>query len=220
MSQELNSVQSENLEETVSNQKKKINYKEVFLNLVDGDNLMRIVDLTAKKLFVHWVKDTTGKPRSIKCPGAGCPCCAKNEAKTEKRFYKVADKMCNLRVVEVGPQIFKQLKQISADLKEEDKNLSLTQRDIIIKKDPAGKPLYYQVKLVKANATPSMQEQMRVAAISEAVAKDTLDLGEIIKPWTVERINEQIYGNGAATSTPEATPQTAQEDEDFTVFNK
>jgi hypothetical protein len=211
MSQEQNTnvVKDENLDETVAAQKKKINYKEVFLQLNEGDNVMRLVDLTAKKIFVHWVKDTAGKPKSVKCPGTGCPCCAKNEAKQEKRFYKVADKMCNIKVVEFGTQIYKQLKQISIDLKEEDPNLSLTQRDIIVKKDPAGKPLYYQVKLVKANANPTAQDRMRVEAISEAVAKDTLDLSEIVKPWTIERINQQIYGVGVEGQAPE------NEDADF-----
>lgn len=174
--------------------KPKINYKEVFLTLNDGDNLIRFIDPKGKKIGTHWVKDKDGKQRSVKCPVAGCPCCKNNVPTQYKTFMKVVDKLGNIRIFEFGSQIANQLKRIATDLKEEDPNALLTQRDVIINRGPRGSNPLYNVKLVKVNAKPSPGEILRQQAIEEAITKDTLDLSEIVVPWTVKRINEYIYG--------------------------
>ncbi len=208
-----------------TNQRKKINYKEVFLTLQEGDNIIRFVDLNGKKIGTHWIKDTNGKQRSVKCPIAGCPCClAKPEpVPTQwKNFYKVVDKLGTMRVFEFGPQIMKQLKAIIADLKEDNPNALLTQRDILVNRGPKGTTPLYTVKLVKINPKPTPQEGLRQQAIEEAISKDTIDLAEIVIPWTVARINEYIYGikeDGSqvapATSGVTETSLTTKENTDF-----
>lgn len=196
MSQAEAAVKDVNFDEPAT-QRKKINYKEVFLQLQDGDNLIRFVDSNGKKIGTHWVKDTNGKQRSVKCPIAGCPCClAKPEpVPTQwKNFYKVVDKLGTIRVFEFGPQIMKQLKTVIADIKEDNPNALLTQRDIIVNKGAKGTNPLYTVKLVKINPKPTPQEGLRQQAIEEAIKGDTIDLAEIVVPWTVKRINEYIYG--------------------------
>ena len=176
--------------------KKRFNYKEIFLNLLEGDNTVRVVDLKGKKIESHYVKDHFGKQRSVKCPGSGCPCCKADPPvpKQLRIFMKVVDKIGIMRILEFGPQIWTQIKRLVAELKAEDPNALITQRDIIINKGPKGTSPLYNVKLAKVNPNPSPAEQLRAQAINEAVEKDTLDLVEIIKPWPVSRINEIVYG--------------------------
>lgn len=203
MSQE-NAVKDINFDE-LPQTAKKINYKEVFLALNEGDNLIRFIDLKGKKIGTHWLKDTNGKQRSVKCPVAGCPCCKQNVPTQYKTFMKVVDKLGNVRIFEFGSQIMAQIKRIVLELKQEDANALLTQRDIIINRGPRGANPLYNVKLVKANAKPTPGEQLRQQAIEEAITQDTLDLSEIVTPWTVKRINEYIYGikEDGSTVAPE-----------------
>ena len=191
--------------------KAKINYKEVFLSLNDGDNLVRFIDPKGKKIGTHWVKDTDGKQRSVKCPVAGCPCCKANVPTQYKTFMKVVDKLGNVRIFEFGSQIANQLKRIALDLKEEDPNALLTQRDVIINRGPKGSNPLYNVKLVKLNSKPAASEILRQQAIEEAIGKDTLDLSEIVVPWTVKRINEYIYGIKEEGAENTAVPDTSFE---------
>ena len=192
MSQE-NAVKDVNFDE-LPKQIKKINYKEVFLTLNEGDNLIRFIDLKGKKIGTHWLKDINGKQRSVKCPVVGCPCCKQNVPTQYKTFMKVVDKLGNIKIFEFGSQIMTQTKRIVADLKEDDANAMLTQRDVIINRGPKGANPLYTVKLVKINTKPTPSEQLRQQAIEEAISKDDLDLAEIVTPWTVKRINEYIYG--------------------------
>jgi len=188
--------------------KVKINYKEAFITLNDGDNLIRFIDPKGKKIGTHWVKDKDGKQRSVKCPVTGCPCCKANVPTAYKTFMKVVDKLGNVRIFEFGSQIANQLKRIALDLKEEDPNAMLTQRDVIINRGPRGSNPLYNVKLVKVNAKPAPSEILRQQAIEEAITKDTLDLSEIVVPWTVKRINEYIYGikeEGEGQSVPDTS---------------
>lgn len=176
--------------------KKKFNYKEIFLNLVEGDNIVRVVDLKGKKIDSHYVKDHLGKQRSVKCPGSGCPCCKADPPvpRQLRIFMKVVDKIGVMRILEFGPQIWTQIKRLVAELKAEDQNALITQRDIIINKGPKGTSPLYNVKLAKVNPNPTSAEKLRSQAIDEAVEKDALDLAEVIKPWSIGRINEVVYG--------------------------
>lgn len=203
-------VKDINFDEIPTTQKK-INFKELFLSLQEGDNILRFIDLNGKKIGTHWVKDVSGKQRSVKCPVSGCPCCLHKDEKGNpepvptqfKIFMKVVDKLGVIRVLEFGSQIHNQLKNINKELKEEDSNATLTQRDVNIVKGIKGSNPLYTVKLVKQNPKLSFQEQLRIQAIEEAVVKDTINLSEIIVPWTVKRVNEQIYG--IVESTDSAT---------------
>lgn len=233
-------VKDVNFDEPMSS-KKKFNYKEIFLNLVEGDNIVRVVDLKGKKIESHYVKGFDQKQRSVKCPGAGCPCCTAVPpvAKQLRIFMKVVDKMGTIRVLEFGPQIWSQIKRLVAELKAEDPNALITQRDLIITKGPKGQSPLYNVKLAKSNPHPTPSEQLRAQAIEEAVSKDVLDLAEIIKPWSIARINEMIYGikdesktdfnfgaNVGATTPAAKTPTVSQPsrmvqvaaDEDLSMF--
>jgi len=189
-------------------QAKKINYKEIFLALNEGDNLIRFIDLKGKKIGTHWLKDTSDKQRSVKCPVVGCPCCKQSVPLQYKTFMKVVDKLGNGRIFEFGSQIMNQIKRIVADLKEEDANALLTQRDVIINRGPKGANPLYTVKLVKVNAKPTPSEQLRQQAIEQAINEDTLNLTEIVTPWTVKRINEYIYGIKEDGSSVEAGTET------------
>ncbi len=194
MSQE-NAVKDVNFDD-VPKTTKKINYKEVFISLNEGDNLLRIVDIAGKKIGTHWIKDVNGKQRSVKCPIVGCPCCKAIPSIPiqYKTFLKVVDKLGNIRILEAGPQIVKGIRAIVVELKQENPNILITQRDIIINRGPKGSQPLYNVKLAKVNPKPTPSEQLRQGAIEEAISKDELNLAEIVVPWTVKRINEYIYG--------------------------
>ncbi len=221
--------------EDIQKEQKKINYKELFIALQEGDNLLRFVDLHAKKIGTHWVDDAQGKKRSVKCPVTGCPCCIRNVPVQYKTFMKVVDKLGVLRVFEFGPQVDKQLKSKVKELKEEDSNATLTQRDIIIERGPKGSNPLYNVRLAKVNAKPTGFELMRQQAIQEAIEKDDIDLAQVVVPWTVERINKFIYGiadaetttstSGSVSNTIVSAPVSApvvteQEDEDLSMFDR
>jgi hypothetical protein len=199
-------------------QRKRINYKEVFLQLTEGDNIVRFIDMKGKKIGTHWVKDTNGKQRSVKCPVEGCPCCKATPAVPTqyKTFMKVVDRLGAIRIFEFGSQIMNQLRRIIAELKEADPNALLTQRDIVVNKGPRGANPLYNVKLVAVNANPTPAEQLRTQAIEEAIQKDELDLSEIVVPWDVARINEYIYGiKPDGTVVEGATPADNSGDASF-----
>ncbi len=200
-----------------TNQKKKINYKEVFLQLNEGDNLIRFINMKGKKIGTHWVKDLNGKQRSVKCPIEGCPCCREGVQTQYKTFMKVVDKLGSIKIFEFGPQIMNQIKRIISDLKEDDPNASLPQRDIIVNKGAKGSNPLYNVKLVKFNPKPSPSEQLRQQAIEEAIKSDELDLSEIVVPWSVSRINEYIYGikEDGQPLVPKDGGEDTQEDTSF-----
>ncbi len=96
---------------------KKINFKELFLSLQEGNNIIRVIDLNGKKIGTHWTKDKDGKQRSVKCPVSGCPCCLHKDASGKfepvptqyKIFMKVVDQLGIIRVLEFGSQIHNQL---------------------------------------------------------------------------------------------------------------
>jgi len=82
-----------------------------FMRLVEGDNQVRV--LTSPYQFVvHWVQDSSGANRKIRCALKGCPLC-KKLVKTQYRwFVGVLERKSGLpKILEISQQIYNGIKK-------------------------------------------------------------------------------------------------------------
>jgi len=191
---------------------KKYNFKELFMSLQEGDNVMRIVSKKGKSAQTQWVKDTEGGWKSVKLPEDITPSTQKRLAekgagKVEKKnFVKVVDSFGKMKILEFGKLISKGLKKIQDGLKEDDKDI--INIDINIKKGPKKANPLYEVVLAKIDQD---EKALRDKAIKRLVEADEIVLSDIIKPWSEKRIRETIFGD---KDEPESSSYDSDESED------
>jgi hypothetical protein len=197
-------------ENSSSNYAKKIDFKDLFLNTKEGTSIIRIVDLKKGKSFkTHYVKDIHGNHVFVKSPGAGDPLTVKGAIPRSRYYLKVIDRATNkIKVWEFGSQIKQQIEEFVADLKEKrakgltDEEDVLTNYNIEIRKRrPGSNPLY------TLSVRDRITNQDTLNNDAELIAADDIDLEPLLKPWSVERIKQQILGIGADEPIPQAAPQ-------------
>jgi hypothetical protein len=180
-------------------QSKKIDYKKVFFSPAEGVNMLRIVDLKGKSFKVHYVKDVSGKKVFVKSPGAGDPLIADGQKPRTRYYLKVIDRASGqLKVWEFGSQIRTAVEEFINDLKAKrdkgttDANDILTNYDLSLRKrKPGTNPLY----------TLSISERLSEDVLKDddkVIATDEIEFEPLLKPWSIERIKEQILGIGGS----------------------
>jgi hypothetical protein len=194
-------------------QQKRIDFQKVFFNPEKGINLIRIVSLNGQSFKSHYMATKTGEKKFVKCPGAGCPICIEGKNKATTRYLlKIIDrKTGDLKVWEFGSQIKTQIQEYVNDIKarlasgQTDPDDKLTEYNVEVRRrEPGANPLYGIS--VRERITNDPRQAAVVAADAKVIAADTIDLKELTKPWSVERINSQIYGIESAGSP---APQTS-----------
>lgn len=199
----------------------KIDYKKVFFNPEQGLNTIRIVDLKKAKAFKsHFTSTTKGEKKFIKCPGAGCPLCTRAQAgdKPSTRYLlKVISRKDNtLKVWEFGQQIKVAIEEFVAEIKQNvaegrtDAADTLTDYNIEVRRRaPGTNPLY--ALSVKSRLSTDPREAATVTNDAALIAKDDINLDDLLKPWSPERIRTQVLGlpEGAATTATAAAPAAA-----------
>lgn len=176
----------------------KIDWKAIFFNTSKGDNKLRIVSMAGKKTKVHWVTyHSSQKKVQVRCPSEGCPICIAGEKPKTNYILKVIDRATQtLRLFEFSKQIKEEIERLSAGLKKtkETANDSLSQYDINVEKgDKNANPLYH-VNIIGKNKLETNKEKLLAESDAELIANDTLNIEELIRPWSIKRIREQIYG--------------------------
>jgi hypothetical protein len=176
----------------------KIDWKAIFFNPSKGDNKLRIVSMAGKKTKVHWVTyHSSQKKVCVRCPSEGCPICIAGEKPKTNYILKVMDRATQtLRLFEFSKQIKEEIERLSAGLKKDKAtaNDSLSQYDINVEKgDKNANPLYH-VNIIGKNKLETNKEKLLAESDAELIASDSLNIEELIKPWSIKRIREQIYG--------------------------
>lgn len=203
--------------DTQAPQQNKIDYKKVFFNPEQGLNVIRIVDLKKAKAFKsHFTATAKGEKKFIKCPGAGCPICIRagvGDKPSTRYLLKVISRKDNvLKVWEFGQQIKVSIEEFVAEIKaniaegRSDASDTLTDYNIEVRRRaPGTNPLY--ALSVKERLSIDPRHKAVVDNDTAIIAKDDINLEDLLKPWTPERIRTQILGlpegsTGSVASTP------------------
>ena len=175
-------------------QGKKIDYKKTFFNPQEGTNNLRIVDLAGKSFKVHYVKDINQKNVFVKSPGPGDPLVVEGNKPRTRYYLKVIDRDSNmLKVWEFGSQIRQAIEEYITDLKEErsksgDETNTLNNYDLVLRKrKPQSNPLYTLSLAQKVGKETLEADQV-------IIDNDDIDFEPLLRPWSIERIKEQILG--------------------------
>jgi hypothetical protein len=178
----------------------------MFMNLDEGENQVRILT-SPYQFYIHWTKDAAGQSRKLRCALEGCPLCQRGEKPVARWYIGVLNRKANKpAVLEIGPQIFKQILALSKKPKWGDPK----KYDVDVTKQPKGsQPLYVVQPLPIEDLT---KEEITMV---KAFIKDT-DLAEMSKASTVEEINERmgISAPKAAAVEVDNNFETAATEED------
>lgn len=143
-----------------------------FMNLEEGDNVVRLITAPFQ-FYIHWTKDSTGANRKVRCALDDCPICQAGE-RSQARWYVgvMSRKSLSCAILEIGPQIFKQVLGLSKD---EDWG-NPRKYDINIKRQPKGsQPLYVVIPIPpkaltdeQKTAAKEFTERVNISAMIEA----------------------------------------------------
>lgn len=145
-----------------------------FMQIKDDTTKVRIGS-NPREVKVHFSEVRREKKR-VNCPGGDCPLCGEGEKAAQRFYTKVINRADGKAyVLEIGPQIVKQIKALANDPKYGNPG----QYDIAIKKVGVGKDTKYTV--VAAPQKTSMTND-------EINAIKALDMDKLIKMPTVDEI--------------------------------
>lgn len=163
-----------------------------FMNLEQGDNNVRVFT-NPYQFIVHWVKDSSGVNRKIKCAIEDCPLCKKG-VKAQYRWYLgVLDRGSDNqpKILEISSQVLIAIKNYISDKRWGDVKMY----DVNIKRNPKGSQPLYAV-LPDPNKGP-------LAAEEKALVKaflDRVDISKFTQPSSPEEIAEKL-GTSLATAS-------------------
>jgi hypothetical protein len=178
-----------------------------FMTLDEGENPVRLIS-SPYQFYIHWTKDTAGQNRKVRCALEGCPLCQRSEKPVARWYVSVLNrKTGNPAILEIGPQIFKQILALS----KKDKWGNPRAYDLDITRQPKGsQPLYVVQPLPKEDLTKD-EKKLCKAFIDE------LDLGAMTEASTPEEINERLGFSSAsspASSGKEVSDDFGSDDDD------
>jgi len=170
-----------------------------FMNLEEGSNPVRLLG-SPYQFYIHWTKDETGANRKVRCALDGCPLCQRGERASARWYVPVINrKTGRCAILEVGPQIFKQV----LGLNKKDKWGNPKKYDLDIERQPKGsQPLY----IVSTEPKEKLSED-EVGMAKEFVAR--VDLAKMVEAPTADEVREKL---GLAT---EGTKKESSVDNDF-----
>jgi hypothetical protein len=202
-------------------QNKKIDFKNLFFNPHEGTNAIRIVgykkedgsyQLPAKSFKVHYVQDVTKKYVFVKSPGAGDPLIVNGNQPRTRYYLKVIDRESNkLKIWEFGSQIKQQIEEFVNDLKDKrakgsDEDDVLSNYNIEIRKrKPGSNPLYMLSVRERITDKKTLEDDQRI------INSDDIDFAPLLKPWSIERIKEQILGIGGGEGSSSSDESDSEE---------
>ena len=203
---------------------KKLDFKKIFFTAKEGTNTIRIVDLKGKSFKIHYVNNIKGQKVFVKSPGAGDPLIAEGQKPRTRYYLQVIDRESGIvKVWEFGSQIKQSIEEFISELKDKrakdatDAGDVLTAYDLELRKRKPGSNPLYTLSMRQRLSKQALEADQRV--IDEA----DIDFEPLLKPWSIERIKEQILGQGgsgassdsgtgasSAPSAPNQAPKQAQ----------
>jgi len=163
-----------------------------FLNLDEGSNPVRVIT-SPYQFYIHWSKDATGANRKIRCALNECPLCEQGERAQARWVLGVVSRKANKpAIIEIGPQIFKQLKLFADDKRWGDPR----KYDVDVRRQPKGsQPLYVVTPYPKEALTDEEK-----GVIKEFLART--DFVKISASSTAEDVMEKM---GITPTKPKAS---------------
>jgi hypothetical protein len=161
------------------------------MNLLEGDNVVRVVT-NPYQFVVHWVKDSAGANKRIRCSIKDCPLC-KQKIKSQYRWYVgvIHRKTKIVKILEIPWQVFQGIQELA---KSSDWNVFYTHEwgkvmgyDINIKRGPKGaNPLYNVI------ASPKHRDLTEDEADLVKSFFERTSIEQFTQPSTPEEILEKI----------------------------
>lgn len=181
-----------------------------FLNLEEGSNVLRCVT-SPYQFYVVWTTDATGQKRKFKSALKDCPLVQRGE-KAQARWYVgvLSRKTGQPGIVEIGPQVFKQIVALSKKPKWGDPR----GYDVDIVRQPKGsQPLY----VVSPEPKEPLSDEEK-SMIKEFLGR--IDLVKMTEPPTPDEILEKLGESPSSKSTANTEVATtasasAGDDDDF-----
>ena len=190
-----------------------------FMQLEEGNNPIRMVT-SPYQFYIHWTKDSTGANRKIHCVVDDCPICQQGERAVARWYVGVINRKVDklkLAILEIGPQIFKQILGLAKKEKWGDPR----KYDVDIERQPKGsQPLY----IVSPEPKEGLNDEEK-AAVREFLAK--VDLGKMSLAPTADEVREKIglsspkkavvsaVNNDFEDTTIPAVESSSDDDDDF-----
>ena len=153
-----------------------------FLNLEEGSNLVRCIT-SPFQFYIVWTEDATGQKRKFKSALKDCPLVQRGEKAQARWYVGVLNRKTNQpAVLEIGPQIFKQIVALSKKSKWGDPRAY----DLDIVRKPKGsQPLYVVLPEPKEALTDDEK-----SSIKEFLAR--VDLIKMTEAPSPEEILEKL----------------------------
>ena len=194
-----------------------------FMNLEEGDNIVRCVS-SPYQSYSHWLEDTTGQTRKVRCCLKDCPACKlagdddKKKAKARWLVAVLNRKTDSVAVVELGPQVVRGIKAVAGQKNGKGQLVFGDPRgyDLNIKRGPKGSnPLYTVLPYPKEALTDEEKAMIRSAM-------EKLDLQAMVEPPTPDEICEKL-GIEVVKSTPAVddtdSPPPSTDDDSDSLFD-
>ena len=153
-----------------------------FMNLEEGENPVRLVS-QPYQFYIHWTKDATGANRKVRCALQDCPLCQAGERATARWYVSVINRKSErCSVLEIGPQIFKQI----LGLAKKEKWGNPRKYDVNIERQPKGSQPLYIVSPEPKEALSDDEKGM----VKEFIAR--VDLVKMTEAPTPDEIREKV----------------------------
>ena len=180
-----------------------------FMNLSEGPNKVRIFT-KPYQFVVHWVRDTTGKNRKIRCAFNDCPLCKQGIPSQVRWFVGALDyKSGRPKILEIGVSIFRDIRGYVNNPDWDDKIEKswgeIMAYDVTITRGPKGSP---PASLYQVMPSPKMKD---ITGEETELVEEFLNRVDIVKftqPSTPEEIEEKV-GSRVVASQP-ANTQTSE----------
>lgn len=193
-----------------------------YMSLEEGSNTIRCVS-SPYQFYSHFITDATGQMRKVHCCLKDCPACAaakedKEQAKPRWYVAVLNRKVDAVQVLEIGPQVFKGIKALTAQKNSKGQVVWGDPRgyDVDIVRGPKGtNPLYSVVPQPKEALTDEEKTMIRFAM-------EKLDLQSMVEAPTPDEIREKL-GMGVVAKKAEPMPSDDDapppSDEDDSMFD-
>jgi len=170
-----------------------------FMQLEEGENPVRLIT-SPYQFYIHWTKDATGANRKARCALEGCPLCQQGERATARWYVCVLNRKTDKpAIMEIGPQIFKQIFSLS----KKDTWGDPRKYDLDVERQPKGsQPLY----VVSPSPHEKLSDDMKGAA-KEFIAR--IDLNKMTAAPTADEVREKVG------MSPVDTPAESSVDNSF-----
>ena len=179
-----------------------------FITLEEGSNIVRIVS-SPYQSYSHWTTDATNQTRKVTCCMKDCPCCERGEQSKPRWFFAVLSrKTGTIGILEVGSQIFKQIRELSKKTKWGDPR----GYDLDLQKMPKGsQPLYVVCPEPREALTDQEKTLVRTAM-------EKLDLQKLTEAPTPTAVCEKL-GIAQKACLASAEDEVPADNEDGFDFN-